>query len=86
MSALSANWNDWGIGVFELLEIDENMAQAMRKDEPDDFIKAAKMGKGFTPLAQAAFQFAIEGLIPVSEVLRLAEQSNQQYHQRSFQQ
>lgn len=71
------------VGVFELLEIDENMAQAMRKDEPDNFIKAAKMSKGFKPLAQAAFQFAIEGLIPVSEVLRLAEQSNQQYQQQS---
>ncbi|MCG7531445.1 Flp pilus assembly complex ATPase component TadA [Psychrobium sp. MM17-31] len=71
------------VGVFELLEINEEMAQAMRKDQPDDFIKAAKTSEGFQPLAQAALQFALDGTIPVSEVLRLAEQSNQQYQQQS---
>ncbi|MGB0834556.1 MAG: GspE/PulE family protein [Psychrobium sp.] len=71
------------VGVFELLEINEEMAQAMRKDQPDDFIKAAKTSEGFRPLAQAALQFALDGTIPVSEVLRLAEQSNQQYQQQS---
>jgi len=66
------------VGVFELLEIDDAMAQAMRKDQPDEFMQAAKISKGFKPLAQAALQFALDGVIPVSEVLRLAEQSTQQ--------
>jgi len=66
------------VGVFELLELDDAMAQAMRKDLPDEFMQAAKVSKGFKPLAQAALQFALDGLIPVSEVLRLAEQSTQQ--------
>ncbi len=71
------------VGVFELLEIDDDMAQAMRKDAPDDFIQAAKNSDGFEPLAKAALQFALDGVIPVSEVLRLAEQSNQQYSQQA---
>jgi len=66
------------VGVFELLEIDDAMAQAMRKEQPDEFIQAAKISNGFKPLAQAALQFALDGIIPVSEVLRLAEQSTQQ--------
>ena len=67
------------IGVFELLEIDGPMAEALRKDDPDGFTKAVARNKDFEPLAGAALQYAMEGKIPVSEVLRLAEQSNSQY-------
>ncbi|MDP2560862.1 GspE/PulE family protein [Psychrobium sp. 1_MG-2023] len=64
------------VGVFEFLEVDAPMAEALRKDDPDAFTKAASASNGFKPLAQAALAFALEGTIPVSEVLRLAEQSH----------
>lgn len=62
------------IGVFEFLEIDADMAQALRKDDPDAFTQAAVNNEGFETLASAALRFAIDGVVPVSEVLRLAEQ------------
>jgi len=62
------------VGVFEFLEIDPAMAQALRKDDPDAFTQAAMVSEGFEPLANAALEFALAGVIPVSEVLRLAEQ------------
>jgi len=62
------------IGVFEFLEIDKDMAQALRKDDPDGFTQAATNCEGFETLATAALKYALEGIIPVSEVLRLAEQ------------
>lgn len=69
------------IGVFEFLEIDSDMAQALRKDDPDGFTQAAMQHEGFEPLASAALQYALDGIIPVSEVLRLAEQG--QMHSKS---
>ena len=64
------------IGVFEFLEIDADMAQALRQDDPDAFIVAARISRGFVPMATAALDIALAGDIPISEVLRLAEQSN----------
>ena len=71
------------VGVFEFLEIDSAMAQALRKDDPDAFTQAALNNENFVPLANAALDFALAGVIPISEVLRLAEQSTINTHQYS---
>jgi len=64
------------VGVFEFLEVDVHMAQALRQDDPDAFTQAAAQSEGFVPLASAALDLAMAGVIPISEVLRLAEQSS----------
>ena len=64
------------VGVFEFLELDVAMAQALRQDDPDAFTIAAAASKDFVPLASSALDLAMAGIIPISEVLRLAEQSN----------
>ena len=61
------------IGVFELLEIDEQMMAALKREDTEAFTNHAKQSKGFKPLAHAAFDYAIQGVTTVEEVLRLVE-------------
>jgi MSHA biogenesis protein MshE len=61
------------IGVFELLEMNEPMMAALKRDDAEAFTKLAKETPSFTPLAQAAFDYAKQGVISVEEVLRLVD-------------
>jgi MSHA biogenesis protein MshE len=61
------------IGVFELLEMNEPMMAALKRDDAEAFTKLAKENPSFTPLAQAAFDYAKQGVISVEEVLRLVD-------------
>jgi MSHA biogenesis protein MshE len=61
------------IGVFELLEMNEPMMAALKRDDSEAFTQLAKANPSFTPLAQAAFTYAKQGVISVEEVLRLVE-------------
>jgi MSHA biogenesis protein MshE len=61
------------IGVFELLEMNEPMMAALKRDDAEAFTKLAKENPSFTPLAQAAFDYAKLGIISVEEVLRLVD-------------
>ncbi len=61
------------IGVFELLEMNEPMMNALKRDDAEAFSKFAKENPSFTPLALAAFDYAAQGVTTVEEVLRLVE-------------
>jgi len=61
------------IGVFELLEMNEPMMAALKRDDSEAFTQLAKANPTFTPLAQAAFDYAKQGVISVEEVLRLVD-------------
>jgi len=61
------------IGVFELLEMNEPMMAALKKDDSEGFAKLAKANPTFRPLAIAAFDYATQGITSVEEVLRLVE-------------
>ncbi len=61
------------IGVFELLEMNEPMMAALKRDDSEAFTQLAKANPTFTPLAQAAFTYAKQGVISVEEVLRLVD-------------
>jgi len=61
------------IGVFELLEMNEAMMAALKRDDSEAFAEHAKANPTFTPLAMAAFNYAIQGITSVEEVLRLVE-------------
>lgn len=61
------------IGVFELLEMNEPMMAALKRDDTEAFTQAAKQHPGFKPLAFAAFDYAKLGVTSVEEVLRLVE-------------
>ncbi len=61
------------IGVFELLELNQAMMQALKQDDAESFTKYAHQHDGFKPLAHSAFDYAKQGIISVEEVLRLVE-------------
>ncbi|MDX2369720.1 MAG: ATPase, T2SS/T4P/T4SS family [Colwellia sp.] len=61
------------IGVFELLEMNEPMMAALKRDDPQEFTELSKANPSFTPLALAAFDYATQGITTVEEVLRLVE-------------
>jgi MSHA biogenesis protein MshE len=61
------------IGVFELLEMNDAMMAALKRDDAEAFTELAKANPTFTPLAQAAFNYAKQGIISAEEVLRLVD-------------
>ena len=64
------------IGVFELLEMNEAMMNALKDNDAREFNKQAVQSEGYRPLAMAALDYAKEGLTSLNEVLKLVEMVN----------
>lgn len=62
------------IGVFELLEINAEMADALRDNNVRGFNDAAHRHPFYQPLSASAFQFAMDGITTLDEVLRVSAQ------------
>jgi MSHA biogenesis protein MshE len=62
------------IGVFELLEIDTQLADTLRRGDAAGFAEQARRQPGFKPLTLAAFDYARAGITSMEEVLRVAGQ------------
>ncbi len=62
------------IGVFELLVINEQLADALRRADSSDFVRIAKKTRGYQPLVISALKDATKGITSLEEVLRVAEQ------------
>ena len=61
------------IGVFELLEMNSAMMDALRQEDTQRFAEAAKNAKGYRSMANVALDFAKQGVTSIDEVLFLAE-------------
>jgi MSHA biogenesis protein MshE len=59
------------IGVYELLEIDHTLADALRRNSPADFENAARSQPGYRPLVLNALDYARSGNTSLAEVMRL---------------
>lgn len=62
------------IGVFELLVINDDMADALRRADSSGFVKSARVSKGYRPLVVSAMMEAFGGVTSLEEVYRVAEQ------------
>ena len=62
------------IGVFELLVINDDMADALRRSNSSDFVAAARRSKGYRPLVVSAMMDALNSVTSLEEVYRVAEQ------------
>ena len=60
------------IGVYELLEFNEEMLKYLRNLDHNGFIKAANNHPNFISLSQRALSYAREGLTDLSEVFRIS--------------
>ncbi|MDM7859143.1 ATPase, T2SS/T4P/T4SS family [Alteromonas sp. ASW11-36] len=61
------------VGVFELLEMNEQMMTALKTNDTESFSQAARESKGYRPLAHTALTYAKMGVTTVEEVLKLVE-------------
>ncbi len=62
------------VGVFELLEINANMSNALRDNDVRAFNDAAHAHPHYRPLSAAALDFALDGITTLEEVLRVSAQ------------
>ena len=61
------------VGIFELLEMDDAMMDALRVNDTQGFAKAAKNGANFSPLSTMALNYAKQGITSLDEVFKVAE-------------
>ena len=60
------------IGVYELLEIDYTLADALRRNDPAGFENAARVQEGYRPLVLNALDYARQGITSLAEAMRLS--------------
>ena len=63
------------VGVYEMLEMDEDMLDALRRRDVSDFTKAARRSPLFRALGQCAMDYALQGVTSLQEVARVAATS-----------
>jgi MSHA biogenesis protein MshE len=66
------------MGVYELLDMNSELAEALRRDDTQGFVEAAERAPGFKPLVNVAHDYAARGLTSIDEVLKLAGESREQ--------
>jgi MSHA biogenesis protein MshE len=65
------------IGVFEILELNQTMAEALRVNDINAFTRAANDVPDFITLSEAALAYAIDGLTTLDEVMSISAQVNE---------
>jgi MSHA biogenesis protein MshE len=58
------------IGIFEYLEMDEALIEALHSSDPTKFAGAARAQPGFQTLRRSALAFAAQGITTVDQVVR----------------
>lgn len=58
------------VGFFELLEVTEEVGQAIQAEVPEEQLRKVAVQEGMIPLRQAAIKKAIQGITSIDEVLR----------------
>lgn len=66
------------LGVYELLDMNEELAEALRRDDAQGFVEAAHRAPGYAPLVEVAHDYAARGLTSIEEVLRLAGRTREE--------
>jgi len=59
------------VGVFELLEMTSDLADAVRREASPEFAQAAGRAPGYRPLVQSALDWAAEGVTTIEEAIRI---------------
>jgi MSHA biogenesis protein MshE len=60
------------IGVYELLEMDSDLTDALRRDDLAGFTELAEKKESYVPLVECALDYAVEGITSIDEVIRVA--------------
>ncbi len=65
------------IGVYELLEMDNGLTDALRRNDLSSFVAQASQKSSYVPLVDCALDYAISGVTSLEEVVRVAGDSNE---------
>ena len=60
------------IGVYQLLELDSEMSDALGQGDRSRFVDAARSAAGYQSLDEAALVYAGKGITSLNEAMRLA--------------
>jgi len=60
------------IGVYELLEMDSGLTDALRREDLSGFVSLAAQKKSYVPLVNCALDYAMSGITSLEEVIRIA--------------
>lgn len=60
------------IGVFEFLEFDDLLTDALRRADASAFARLARLSSGYRSFAQHALEYALTGVTTLEEVIRVA--------------
>jgi MSHA biogenesis protein MshE len=61
------------IGVFEMLELEQNMMDALRANDAVGFAQTARRSKNYKPLLASAMELALQGVVSLDEIMHLGE-------------
>ena len=62
------------IGVFEMLDVNRRMAEALRDNDVNAFTRGALENPSYKPLSQRALEYAGQGITSLYEVMRVTAQ------------
>ncbi|RYZ82047.1 MAG: type II/IV secretion system protein, partial [Moraxellaceae bacterium] len=62
------------VGVFEMLELNAPLAEALRTSDINGFTLAANASANFKTLSEAALEYAVEGITTLDEVMSITAQ------------
>ncbi|MEX1081884.1 MAG: GspE/PulE family protein [Halofilum sp. (in: g-proteobacteria)] len=65
------------IGIYELLELDHEMRNALRRNDTTAFAEHARRSKGYKPLVVSALELAAKGVTTLAEAERIAGEVEQ---------
>jgi len=60
------------MAVYEILELDESLANALRQGDHEEFKGAAMAQSGFVPMLECALDLAAQGTTSLAEVIRIS--------------
>ncbi len=66
------------VAVYEILELDRALADAIRRNDSLGFSQAARLRRGYVPLTQAALQLAGEGVTSLAEAISVTSGLDEQ--------
>ena len=73
------------IGVFEFLEINDDLADDLRREDSAAFAKHAKASESFRPFSRHAMDYATKGITSLEEVVRVTGMIEEELDQPEFQ-
>jgi hypothetical protein len=62
------------VGIFEMLKMDDHIADALRRADNSLFVERAKAQETYKPLLISALEHVVNGVTTIQEAARVAQQ------------